>query len=98
MSVYKRGETWWFKFRIQGQEIRESAKTGSKPIARDAERARRRALEMSLNGITRRERLPLFKVAGEEWLEGKTALTKLGHAYYRQYLGKLNREFGGRLV
>jgi hypothetical protein len=27
MSVYKRGEAWWFKFRIHGQVIRESAKT-----------------------------------------------------------------------
>jgi integrase len=98
MAVYKRGTIWWFKFRIQGQEIRESAKTDSKTIARNAERNRRRALEMSLNGITKRERLPLFKVAADEWIEGKSALTKLGNAYYRQYIGKLNREFGGRLV
>jgi hypothetical protein len=39
MSVYKRGETYWFKFLFQRQVIRESAKTNSKTVAREAERA-----------------------------------------------------------
>lgn len=98
MSVYKRGATYWFKFRINGQLIRESAHTDSKSIARDAERARRRLLEQSVNGIIKRERMPLFKVAAEEWLKSKVALTPLGRAYYRQYVGKLVRHFGACLV
>src|SRR5689334_9712592 len=53
---------------------------------------------MSVNGIVKRERPLLFSVAAKEWFESKTALTLLGRAYYRQYIGKLNREFGGRLV
>ena len=44
MSVYKRGETYWFKFLFQGQLIRESAKSNSKTVAREAKRARRREL------------------------------------------------------
>src|SRR5690348_7583576 len=98
MGVYKRGGVYWFKFRFEGQIIRESAKTASKTVAKEAERVRRRQLEMSVNGIVKRERMPLFSLASKEWFESKTALTPLGRAYYRQYVGKLNREFGGRLV
>jgi hypothetical protein len=38
MSVYKRGGTYWYKFRFDGQVIRESANTDSKRIATEAER------------------------------------------------------------
>jgi integrase len=98
MGVYKRGGVYWYEFAFQGQRIRESAKTSSKTIARDAERQRRRELELGINRIVKRERTPLFSLAAKEWFESKTALTPLGRAYYRQYLSKLNREFGGRLV
>ena len=54
MSVYKRGETYGFKFTIDGQLVRESVHTDSKSIARDAERARRRQIEQSVNGIIKR--------------------------------------------
>lgn len=67
-------------------------------IAREAERQRRRELELGVNRIVKRERMPLFSLAAKEWFESKPALTSLGRAYYQQYIGKLNREFGGRLV
>ena len=38
MSLYKRGDLWWYKFRFAGQLVRESAKTESKTLAKDAER------------------------------------------------------------
>jgi len=98
MGVYKRGQTYWFKFLFQGQLIRESAKTNSKTVAREAERARRRDLELGINRITKRERLPLFVHAAREWFASKSALTPLGQAYYDEYLRKLTREFGDRLV
>jgi integrase len=97
MSVYKRGKVYWFKFRFEGQAIRESAKTESKTVARDAERARRRELELGINGLTRRER-PLFPVGAKEWFKSKTALSALGARYYRQYIRKLSAHFGNRLV
>jgi hypothetical protein len=37
MSVYKRGDVWWYKFFFNGQLIRESAKTNSRTVAKDAE-------------------------------------------------------------
>ncbi|HEY2107333.1 MAG TPA: site-specific integrase, partial [Candidatus Binataceae bacterium] len=78
--------------------IRESAKTNSKTIARDAERARRRQLEEAINRIPKREKPRQFRLAAEEWLESKTALTPLGLRYYRQYVAKLSGRFGNRLL
>lgn len=98
MAVYKRGETWWFKFRVHGQLIRESAKTSSKTLARDAERMRRRELEESVNRIPRRERLPLFSIAAEQWLTSKSSRSKYTQAHYRQYVDSLSLLFGKRLV
>jgi hypothetical protein len=97
VGVYKRGETYWFKFLFQGQLIRESARTDSKRIATEAERARRRELELGVNGLTRQER-PLFPAAAKSWLTKKTNLTPLGARYYHQYITKLTKYFGNRLL
>jgi len=64
--TYRRGNVWWYEFTFQGQRIRESAHTNNKPIAREAERVRRRELETAVNRIPRRERMPLFKLAAEQ--------------------------------
>jgi integrase len=69
MSLYKRGDVWWFKFRFAGQMIRESSKSNSKTVAKDAERVRRRELEESWNQIKRRTLPPTFERAGSAWLE-----------------------------
>ena len=78
MSVYRRGNVWWFKFCFKGQVLRESANTTSKTLAREAERARRRELETAANRIQKRERMPLFPVVAKQWFDSKTALTPLG--------------------
>jgi integrase len=98
MSVYKRGGTWWFEFSFQGQRIRESAKTNSKPLAREAERVRRRELENAVNRIPKRVRMPLFKLAAEQWLSSLSGLAEKSLASYRQYVKSLSAEFGGRLI
>jgi integrase len=97
MGVYKRGGVYWYEFEFQGQRIRESAKTSSKTIARDAERQRRRELEIGINGLTKPER-PLFVVAAKDWLSAKSGLSPLGLRYYRQYVAKLSGYFSNRLI
>jgi integrase len=96
--LYKRGNVWWYKFRFEGQVIRDSAKTTSKTVARDAERARRRDLELGVNRITKRERMPLFKVAAEQWLATKKNLSRFSDLHYKQYKESLTACFGSRLV
>src|SRR5690349_13470159 len=99
MSVYRRGDVWWYKFRFENQVIRESAKTGSKTLAKEAERARRRQMEMSVNGITKRERMPVFKIAAEQWLAGKSATSaRLTGETYGYFVRSLIEHFGDRLV
>ncbi len=98
MSVYRRGKKWWFEFEFNGSRIRESARTASKTIAKRAELQRQRELELGVNGLKKRELPPLFSVAAQKWLDSKTALTPLGRAYYKQYVGKLKKYFGNCLV
>src|SRR5262249_13749173 len=98
MSVYKRGGVYWFKFRFEGQVIRESAKTASKNIARDAERARRRDLELGINRIRKRQRIPLLSVGAKEWLATKTTITAKSLERFEHHVETLTQEFGGRLV
>lgn len=101
MSVYRPGSArvWWYDFIFEGQRVRESAKTRSKTIAKDAEKARRRELEESYNGIKRRDRAKLFSVAAEEWLALKAlTLATSSHRIERANLKHLGPHFDRRLI
>jgi integrase len=69
--LYRRGGTWWFKFRFAGREFRESAKTNSKTLARTAEFKRRRDLEEGYHGLKKRQAPQTLKAASDAWLEMK---------------------------
>jgi hypothetical protein len=94
MGVYRLGNVWWFKFNFMGQVIRESAKTSSKAIAKEAERVRRRELEEAVNRIPKRERMPLFPTAAREWLDKRGGLAPSSLNRYRHQVTLLSREFG----
>ena len=102
MAVYrptKASKVWWYDFIFEGQRVRESAKTRSKTLARDAERARRRELEESYNGIKRRDRAKLFSVAADEWLVLKSlTLAASSQRIERDNLKHLRPKFEKRLV
>ena len=70
MALYKQkgSSIWWYEFQFAGQRIRESTKTTDKNLAREAERARRRQLEESFNGIRKPEMPKTFSVAAEEFI------------------------------
>ena len=51
--------------------FRESAKTASKALARQAERKRHQQLEEALHGIRRRTAPIMFAVAADDWLKLK---------------------------
>jgi len=98
MSLYKRGGVWWFKFKFQGQIIRETTHSGRNDIARDAERARRRELELAVNRITRREPMPLFRVAAKRWQQEKAGLAAKTILGYKQRTVPLVKVYGHMLV
>ena len=56
MSLFKRGDTYWYEFIFLGKRIRESAKTHSKTVAKEAEKDRRRSLERTLAGLPAEKR------------------------------------------
>ena len=56
MSVFKRGEVYWYEFIFAGKRIRESTKTHSKTVAKEAEKDRRRSLERTLAGLPAEKR------------------------------------------
>jgi integrase len=102
MAIYrpaKNSKVWWYEFIFEGQRVRESAKTHSKTLARDAERARRRELEESYNGIKRRDRAKLFSIAADEWLVLKSlTLAASSQRIERDNLKHLRPKFEKRLV
>jgi integrase len=96
--IYKRGKVWWYEFSFQGQRIRESAKTDSRTIAKQAELQRRRELERAINGVVKRERPPLFSIAIAQWFDGRAGLAPNTLEHYRAYAKRLAEHFGARLV
>src|SRR5580704_15919904 len=102
MAVYrptKDSKIWWYDFIFEGQRVRESAKTRSKTLAKDAESARRRDLEESYNGIKRRDRAKLFSVAADDWLALKSlTLAASSQRIERDNLKHLRPRFEKRLV
>src|SRR5436305_3921487 len=101
MAVYRpaKAKIWWYDFIFEGQRVRESAKTRSKTVAKDAEKTRRRELEESYNGIKRRDRAKLFFVAADEWLELKSlTLAASSQRIERDNLKHLLPHFEKRLL
>jgi integrase len=69
--LYRRGQVWWYKFRFAGRVFRESTKTVSKTLARQAERKRHQKLEEAIHGIRKRVAPVSFSVAADDWMKLK---------------------------
>ncbi len=99
MSVYRRGQVWWYEFRFCGQFIRESSKSTSKTVAREAERQRRRQLENGYNRIPPKERVRMFSSAASVWLETeKFHFAPKTTELYALSITHLKRKFGRMLL
>src|SRR5579871_6151159 len=60
MSVYKRGDVYWYEFEFNGKRIRESSQTSNKGVARQIEAAHRIRLAKGEAGIAERPAAPTF--------------------------------------
>jgi integrase len=58
MSLYKRGDVYWYKFMWQGKLIRESTKQGNDKAARNMESAHRTSLAKGEVGIREKKAVP----------------------------------------
>src|SRR5258708_3779799 len=99
MSLYRRGDVWWYKFRFAGQVVRESSKSESRTVAKEAERSRRREMEESFNRISKPRTAQLVSVAAETWLKTKIAhLSPRSVIIERANLKHINPHFGKMLL
>ncbi len=71
MALFKRGGTWWYEFLFARRRVRESAKTTSKTVAKQAEQNRRRELERGFNGVedNRADRIRTIKELARAYLD-----------------------------
>jgi hypothetical protein len=69
MSIYKRGEVYWYKFMWKGKLIRESTKQGNDKIARQMEAAHRTSLAKGEVGIRERKPAPTLSEFCEKRFE-----------------------------
>jgi integrase len=68
MSIFKRGNVYWYHFLHEGQHIQRSTKQGNPRVARQIEAAYRTALAKGEVGITERKKIPGFKAAMADFL------------------------------
>ena len=71
MAIFLRGDVYWYEFPFAGRRIRESSKTASKTLEKNAEQRRKRELEEGFNNVTdtRHERVRTIPDTADEYLE-----------------------------
>jgi integrase len=95
----KPSSVWWYKFYFAGQCIRESSKTTSKTLAKQAEQKRHRELEEGFNGIVdrREDRIRSVKDLADAYLEAYKLRSKSG-TFAEYALGHLIRHLGKQMA
>ncbi|MGA3202851.1 MAG: site-specific integrase [Bryobacteraceae bacterium] len=95
MGLFKRGDTWWYEFLFARRRVRESAKTTSKTVAKQAEQNRRRELERGFNGVedNREERIRTIKELARDYLDDYRVRHK-GVAFAEYAVGNVVRHLG----
>jgi len=102
VSVYRRGRTYWYKFRFGNRLIRVSAKTHSKTVAREAEKQHKRDLENGYNNIsedTRSQRVVTLRDAAKEYSTGYALRhTPKSVKYSNGCITHLVQHIGGKMI
>jgi integrase len=99
MALFKRGGIWWYKFYFAGQFIRESSKSSSKTVAKNAEQQRRRELEAGFHNLkeVRQQRIRRLNEIVDEYLVGyRLRYRSVTFAEYA--LGHVSRLLGGEMI
>ncbi len=99
MALFKRGDTWWYEFIFARRRIRESAKTDSKTVAKNAERNRRRELERGFNGLedNREDRVRSVAEVAKQYLE-EFRLRHRSGVFATHAIGHVVRLLGDQMV
>jgi len=85
MSIFKRGNVYWYHFMFNGEHVQRSTKQGNPRTARQMEAARRTALAKGEEGITERKKAPGFKAAMKAFLDWSESEHEAHPATHRRY-------------
>jgi integrase len=85
MSIFKRGNVYWYHFLFNGEHIQKSTKQGNPRTARQIEAAFRTALAKGEVGITERKKAPGFKAAMQAFLGWSQSEHEAHPATHRRY-------------
>jgi len=100
MSLFQRGEIWWYEFWFAGRRIRESSKSPSKTVAKNAEQKRKRKLEEGFNNFTdqRHERIRMFGDMADEFIAAYKLRLPQSIVFAEYAVRHLKRILGGRML
>ena len=92
----KHTKIWYYEFVFAGRLIKESAKTASKTVAKEAEKQRRRELENGFNGISdsRDERVRSIGDLASSFLEDYRVRQPRSATFAEHAMGHVNRLLG----
>src|ERR1039457_3884981 len=91
MSLYKRGDVYWYDFRFKGERIQESTHTSNKAAARQIEAAHRVRLAKGEAGINERPPAPTLAEFGPRFEKAIVTLCADKPATVGFYREKLRR-------
>jgi len=101
MSVFRRGEFYWYEFWFAGRRVRESSKSTSKTVAQKAEKKRLRELEEGFNNVVsdaRQERIRLFRDVADTFFEGYKLRLPQSATFAEYALHHLKRLLGNKML
>jgi len=101
MSVFRRGEFWWYEFWFAGRRVRESSKSTSKTVAQKAENKRLRELEEGFNNVVtdaRHERVRPFGEVADTFLDGYKLRLPQSATFADYAVAHLKRVLGGKML
>ena len=95
-GALKHTKVWYYKFTFAGREIKESAKTPSKTVAKEAEKKRRRELEEGFNGITdsRTDRIRGLRELSKHFLKDYRVRQPKSVSFAEHAIGHVQRLLG----
>jgi integrase len=100
VSLFRRGDVWWYEFWFARQRIRESSKSASKTVAKDAEKNRKRELEEGFNNIVdqREQRIRTFRDVADDFFDGYKLRLPDSAVFADYAIGHLKRLLGSKML
>ncbi len=100
MSLFRRGDVWWYEFWFAGRRIRESSKSPSKTVAKGAEQKRKRELEVGFNNFTdlRHERIRTFSDLADEYFAAYKLRLPQSAVFADYAINHLNSLVGSKML